>query len=86
MAFTDRDKQILEFEESWWTRPGSKADAVRSHLEMSPARYYRRLASLLDSEEAMAHAPMVVRRLRRRRAERRRERFEGLAEPQHPRR
>ncbi|HUC36649.1 MAG TPA: DUF3263 domain-containing protein [Acidimicrobiales bacterium] len=85
-VLTDRDKQILDFEASWWTRPGSKAEALRAHLSMSPASYYRRLSELLDIEDASAYAPMVVHRLRRRREERRRERFEGIAEPQHPRR
>lgn len=84
--FTERDKKILEFEESWWTRPGPKGAAVRSLLGMSPSHYYRRLARLLDNDQAIAHAPMVVLRLRRRREERRRERFEGVAEPQRPRR
>jgi len=83
---TERDREILDFEASWWTRPGPKSDAVRSHLGMSPSLYYRRLADLLDNEDAMAHSPLVVLRLRRRRDERRRERFEGVAEPQHPRR
>jgi len=85
-AFTEKDKEILDFEASWWTRPGKKADAVRTGLGMSPSLYYRRLTQLVDSEEAMAYSPMVVLRLRRRRDDRRRERFEGLAEPQHPRR
>ena len=83
---TDRDREILDFEGSWWTRPGPKSGAVRAHLGMSPSLYYRRLADLVDNDEAMAHSPMVVHRLRRRRDERRRERFEGIAEPQHPRR
>ena len=83
---TDRDKEILDFEASWWTRPGPKAEAVRVHLGMSPTLYYRRLAALVDSEEAVAHAPMVVHRLRRRRDERRRERFEVSPSKQHPRR
>ena len=86
MTFTARDKEILDFEASWWTRPGAKAEAVRVQLGMSPTLYYRRLAALVDNEEAVVHAPMVVHRLRRRRDERRRERFEGVAEPQHPRR
>lgn len=86
VEFTEQDEKILDFEASWWKRPGPKAEAVRSDLGMSPSLYYRRLALLLDSEEAMAHAPMVVLRLRRRREERRRERFEGVAERQGPRR
>jgi hypothetical protein len=85
MDFTDRDREILDFEASWWTRPGSKAEAVRAHLGMSSTLYYRRLAALVDTEEALAHAPMVVHRLRRRRDERRRGRFAGVVERQRPR-
>jgi len=86
MGLTDQDRDILEFEESWWTRPGAKASAIRQRLGMSPTRSYRRLAELVDVEEALEHAPLVVRRLRRRRRDLRRGRFESTAEPQHPRR
>ena len=86
MALTDLDREILEFEESWWTRPEAKASGIRRRLGMSPTRYYRRLSELADSGEALQHAPLVVRRVRRRRRDRRRGRFESTAEPQHPRR
>jgi hypothetical protein len=86
MGLSDHDRQILDFEESWWTRPGAKAGGIRDHLGMSPTRYYRRLAELADSDDALAHAPLVVRRLRRRRLDQRRGRFETTAAPQHPRR
>ena len=86
MGLSDHDRKILEFEESWWTRPGAKATGIRDHLGMSPTRFYRRLAELADSDEALAHAPLVVRRLRRRRLDQRRGRFETNAAPQQPRR
>jgi hypothetical protein len=86
MALNDRDRQILEFEESWWTRPEKKAAAIRSRFGISPTNYYKQLAALVDSDAALEHSPLLVRRLRRRRSERRRERYEGVAEPQHPRR
>ncbi len=85
MALTEKDKEILDFEASWWTTAGPKAQAIRVRLGMAPAAYYRRLAVLVDDEDAKAHFPMVVHRLRRRRTERRKERFEGVAEPHHPR-
>ncbi|MGH9028419.1 MAG: DUF3263 domain-containing protein [Acidimicrobiales bacterium] len=83
---TDRDREILDFEESWWTRPGPKAAAIRTHLGVAPTAYYKRLASLVDNDEAKAHAPMVVMRLRRRQRERQKERLVGVAQPQDPRR
>jgi hypothetical protein len=85
MPLTDTDRDILALEESWWTRPGSKGATIRERLGMSPAWYYRRLAELIDLPEAREHAPLVVRRLQRRRAQRRRDRFEGAAVPHQPR-
>jgi hypothetical protein len=42
---------------------------------MSPSTYYRRLRALVDRPEALAADPLLVRRLRRDRTERRRRRF-----------
>jgi hypothetical protein len=84
MALTDKDREILDFEGSWWTHQGPKAPAIRAHLGLAPTIYYRRLGALVDEDDAKAYAPLVVQRLRRRRSERRKERFEGLAEPQRP--
>ena len=86
MALTDQDREILDFEESWWMRPGAKAAGIRQRLGMSPTRYYRRLSELVDAGDALDHAPLVVRRLRRRRRDQRRNRFETTAEHQNPRR
>jgi len=86
MGLSQRDKEILEFEESWWVHPGTKASAIRERLGLSPTRYYRCLAELVESSEAMEHAPLLVRRLRLRRSQRRRDRFEGAVQPHHPRR
>jgi len=77
MALSDRDRAILDFERSWWTQHGSKERAIRQHFEFSPTRYYQVLNELLESPEAVAYDPLVVRRLRRLRSRRRRARFEG---------
>ena len=53
MGLSDRDREILAFEESWWANPGSKADAIRDRLGISPTQYYRHLSSLVESAEAM---------------------------------
>jgi hypothetical protein len=86
MGLTDTDRDVLDFEESWWTRPGAKATAIRKYLGMSPTGYYRRLDELVDRAEALEHSPLVVRRLRRRRRDRRRGRFEAAPERLRPRR
>jgi hypothetical protein len=85
MALTERDMQILDFEQSWWTRPEKKAVAIRRRIGISPTQYYRQLGELVDSGRALEHFPLLVRRLRRNRAQRRRGRYEGVAEQQHPR-
>ena len=70
----DRDRAILEFERQWWRYAGAKEQAVRDLFEMSATRYYQVLNALIDRPEAMAHDPMLVRRLRRLRSSRQRAR------------
>jgi hypothetical protein len=77
MALSERDQAMLDFERTWWTQPGTKDAAIRSQFELSPARYYQLLNDLLESPEAEAYDPLVVRRLRRLRDRRRRARYEG---------
>lgn len=75
---TDRDRAILDFERGWWTTaPGPKEQAIRADLGISAGRYYELLNALLDSRAAMDYDPLVIRRRRRSRNERRRARFEG---------
>ena len=75
---TDRDRAILDLERDWWVEGGtSKEQAIRDRLELSAARYYEILNELLDNPGALAYDPLVVRRRRRQRDERRRARFEG---------
>jgi hypothetical protein len=72
---TPTDRSVLDFERGWWQTPGPKGDAIRARLDMSPSTYYRRLGALLDRPEVLAADPLLVRRLRRDRTERRRRRF-----------
>ncbi len=84
MALSERDQAMLDFERTWWTLPGPKDVAIRTRFELSPARYYQLLAELLESPEADAYDPLVVRRLRRLRDRRRRARFEGRSAGEPP--
>ncbi len=77
MPLSERDRAVLDLERSWWTLDGSKEDAIRNRLDLSPTRYYQVLNGLLESSEAIAYDPLVVHRLRRRRDRRRRARYEG---------
>ena len=84
MALTDRDRAIIDFERSWWAEPGPKEGAIRARFELSATRYYQILGELLDSPDALAYDPLVMRRLRRMRDRRRRARFEGRATGEPP--
>jgi hypothetical protein len=61
----DRDLAILAFEGEWRRHAGAKEEAIRAELGLSPARYYQLLGRLIDTAEAQAHDPMLVKRLRR---------------------
>jgi hypothetical protein len=75
---TDRERAIIDFERAWLVAPdGSKEQAIREQLGLSGARYYEVLASLLDVHAAMDYDPLVIRRRKRSRDDRRRARFEG---------
>ena len=68
---SERDRAILDFEREWWQHPGAKEDAIRQSFDLSPARFYQILGQLMDSEEALAYDPMLIKRLQRVRDERR---------------
>ena len=70
----DRDREVLDFERQWWKYAGAKEQAVREKFDMSSTRYYQVLNALIDRPEALAHDPLLVRRLRRLRAARQRAR------------
>lgn len=69
-----RDAAMLDFERQWWKYAGAKEQAVREQFEMSSTRYYQVLNALIDNPSALAHDPLLVRRLRRLRATRQRQR------------
>ena len=71
---TDRDRRIMDFERQWWKYAGAKEQAIRELFEMSATRYYQILNALIDTPEALAYDPMLVKRLRRMRASRQRAR------------
>lgn len=73
-GLSERDQQILEFERQWWKYAGAKEQAVRDLFGMSATRYYQVLNALIDTPEALASDPMLVKRLRRMRATRQRAR------------
>jgi Protein of unknown function (DUF3263) len=71
-----RDREVLDFERSWWLYPGPKDRAIREYVGISATRYYQVLRRLIDDEEALEYDPLTIRRLRRMR----RERLDQIAE------
>ncbi len=73
-GLSERDTKILEFERQWWKYAGAKEQAMREKFDMSATRYYQALNALIDTPQALAADPMLVKRLRRLRATRQRAR------------
>jgi len=69
-----RDCEILSFERQWWQYAGAKEQAIRDNFDMSATRYYQVLNALIDRPAALAHDPLLVKRLRRLRSARQRAR------------
>lgn len=86
MELTDHEKAILDFERDWWLESESKDAAIRARLGLSATRYYQLLGVLTGTPEALDYDPLLVRRLRRTRRERRAARFGGrsIEEPSRP--
>ncbi len=64
-SLSQQQLDILEFERHWWRRADAKEQAIRSRFDLSAARYYQMLNSVIDSPIAMIHDPMLVKRLQR---------------------
>ena len=73
-GLNERDAEILTLERQWWKYAGAKEQAIRDHFQMSATRYYQVLNALIDKPEALAHDPLLVKRLRRLRSSRQRAR------------
>jgi hypothetical protein len=81
MGLTGRERAVLDFERGWWLESGgeTKQAAIRRCLGLSRSGYWATLERLVDSPDATAYDPLLVRRLRRRRDDRRRAWFAGEA-------
>lgn len=67
-------RDLLDFERGCWKLSVTKERAIRERFGFSPTRYHQMLNRSLDLPSALAHDPMLVRRLRRIRASRKRKR------------
>jgi hypothetical protein len=73
-TLTERDLEMLAMERLWWQFAGAKEQAIREKFDMSATRYYQLLNALIDRDDALAFDPLLVKRLRRLRAQRQRSR------------
>ncbi|TFC96285.1 MULTISPECIES: DUF3263 domain-containing protein [Cryobacterium] len=80
-ALTVRDQSMLAFERRWWKHAGAKEQAIRAEFGLSAARYYQILGVVIDSRLAVAHDPMLVKRLQRMRDARSRARADRSLRP-----
>ena len=69
-SLSDLEIRILDFESNGWRFAGAKESAIKELFDLSAPRYYQLLNDLIDREDALAAAPMLVKRLRRLRAAR----------------
>ena len=70
----DRDREIIAFERQWWKYASNKEAAIKELFDMSSTRYYQVLNGLIDNQAALEFDPMLIKRLRRLRAQRQRAR------------
>lgn len=73
-GLSERDVKMLALERGWWKYAGAKEQAIRDLFDLSATHYYQLLNTLIDTEAALAHDPMLVKRLRRLRTSRQRTR------------
>jgi hypothetical protein len=70
----EQERGLLAFERQWWQHAGAKEEAIRRQFGVGPTAYYQLLSRLIDDPAAIAYDPMLVKRLQRQRASRRRQR------------
>lgn len=74
VSLNERDAMLLDFEDEWYLANSSKEAEVLERFGLTSARYYQILNSLIDTPEALAYRPLLVKRLRRLREQRQRAR------------
>jgi len=75
-VISERHQAMLEFERNYWTFDEPKETLIRARFQCSADEYYAELNELLEQPAAMAHDPLVVRRVQRQRLRRRRQRLD----------
>ena len=64
-ALSDLEVRILDFERQWWRYAGATETGIKEQFNISAREYYELLNNLIDREDALAAAPLLIKRLRR---------------------
>jgi hypothetical protein len=64
---SDRDRQLLAFEEQHWVHTGRKQNDIREQFAISAPRYYQLLGDLIGNPDAVKEFPQLTRRMLQRR-------------------
>ncbi len=64
-TLSELEAKILDFEANWWRFAGAKENTIKELFDLSAPRYYQLLNDLIDRNDALEAAPMLVKRLRR---------------------
>lgn len=71
---SDRERDVLDFEALVWKYAGAKEAEIRERFGWSSVQHSQVVQALLERPDALAYAPMTVRRLQRLRDARRMQR------------
>lgn len=69
-----RHREMLAFEAQWWRHQVSRPTAVRQLFGLTEQRYQQIMNVIIGWPQALAYDPLLVRRLRRDRADARADR------------
>lgn len=74
MALSERDRAILDCAATPYAYEGIREQVIRDRFEMSATRFWQIVGALIDTQDALEYAPVLVNRLRRLRDRRRHDR------------
>lgn len=65
LDLTDLEREVLDFAALTWRSAGLREQAIRERFGISATRFHQILRGLLRQPEALAYAPITVKRLQR---------------------
>lgn len=71
MALSERDRAILDCAAVAYRYEGIREQVIRARFDIGATRFWQIVGALLDDEDALEYAPVLVNRLRRIRDQRR---------------